>query len=151
MRKCEWTFEQEEYLRGHYADDDLQDIADAIGKTVRAVQMRASALGVKRPRHTSLSKEEQKFIKEHANTLSIKEIARRTKRSYHTIHDFVFKNCTDVKEKKMFKCCPPDSCFKCPHADCISGANGMTAKENEWLSKALKKQEDKGVVVRRRV
>lgn len=151
MRKCEWTFEQEEFLREHYADDDLQDIADALGKTVRAVQMRASALGIKRPRHTSLSKEEQEFIIAHANVLSVNEITRRTNRSYKTIREFILKSCKDIKEKKMFKCCPPDSCFSCPHADCISGANGMTAKENEWLAKALRKQEDKGVVVRRRV
>ena len=46
---------------------------------------------------------------------------------------------------------PPDSCFNCPHEDCVSSVCGFTAKENQFLNIGMQKTVGQGVAVRRRV
>lgn len=48
MPKRRWTADETKYLTEHYPTDDFEEIAKALGRTVRAIEHRANSLRLKR-------------------------------------------------------------------------------------------------------
>jgi hypothetical protein len=54
-RAPDWTQEQDDYIRKHYYKKPTREIAAKIGRTVKAVQTRASNIGVVTPKCLQVS------------------------------------------------------------------------------------------------
>jgi len=81
-----WQVEEDDYLREHY--QSMQAIADALGRTRDAVQVRARVLGVAR-RITEIewSADEITFLTEHYNTMTAQEIANALGRTLRAVRN----------------------------------------------------------------
>ncbi len=87
-----WTQDEDEFLKRHYEKDPHKEIAKKLGRTVKAVRRRVGMLGIKKVdihsrgfvRRVWTAEEEDLLLKLYPTT-SIAEIARRLKRSYHSI------------------------------------------------------------------
>ncbi len=145
MGKCTWTVAQEGYLREHYATGDLAEMSEHIGKSIKSIQVRASSLGLRREIYGCFTEQEKEFIRANASKLSTYKIAQTIKRGERAVKEFMFKNGIAQCGKFVnFKCESPDSCFNCPHEDCVASVCGFTAKENQFLNIGMQKTVGQG-------
>lgn len=83
-----WTDEQVKYLIDNYkcTNDSINEIAEHLGKTYRAVQLKASKLGITKKRN-KFNEEHLKFVSENYLTMSDGKIAEHLGLSERTIRD----------------------------------------------------------------
>lgn len=81
-----WTAQEDEYLLAHYSDTATDEIADALKRTPYAIQQRVKMLSkegrhVHKGRYNLWTADEDRYLIDHANRLSVQEIATHLKRT----------------------------------------------------------------------
>lgn len=79
-----WTKEENKYIRKH-RDDDINDIAKALGRSVSATRSQMNKLKVRKPSRKKWKKKEIAYLYEHGYTDSYEDISKVINRSVFSI------------------------------------------------------------------
>lgn len=97
-KKTRWSAEDINYLREHYADDDLDSISKHLSRTKSSIRTKAHELDIKKSVWSNVGKERNKedeyfwtdeeieFLREHYATMSTDKIAERLNRCKNGIY-----------------------------------------------------------------
>jgi len=85
-----WTEDELEYLKKHYGKKSFEEIADALGRTVSAVQSKGPQLGLSAQDYLWTEEEEQ-FLRENYLRLGAEECAKQLGRTVMAVHGKIRK------------------------------------------------------------
>jgi hypothetical protein len=143
-----WTEAELDFAREHYPTKGSAYVAEHLHKSRGAVVHMMFVIGVKvENRAPHFTSEEESFIQEQAEKgRSERAIAKKINRNPISVRGYMQRN----RLGRYADCQPPQSCFSCPHSDCIRVSQAPTREETEYLNIGLAKVGE-GTVVRRRV
>ncbi len=143
-----WTEAELDFAREHYPTKGPAFVAEHLQKSKGAVIRMMFVIGVKvANRVPRFTKEEESLIQEQAEKgRSEWMIAKKINRTPNSVRGYMQRNSLG----RYADCQPPQSCFNCPHSDCIRVSQALTREETEFLNIGLAKVGE-GTVVRRRV
>lgn len=143
-----WTDEELNFAREHYPKKGSTFVAENLKKSKGAVIHMMFVMGIKFERTAPhFTKEEKSLIQEQAEKgRSEWTIAKKINRAPNSVRGYMQRNSLG----RYADCQPPQSCFSCPHSDCIRVSQAPTREETEFLNIGLAKVGE-GTVVRRRV
>lgn len=85
-RASAWSADHEQYLRDHYRDRSLEEMATAVGRSACAVKTRIAKLGLSRSGRRQFTAAEDAVIRARYLDETAEAIARDLGRSAHSVH-----------------------------------------------------------------